>query len=55
MSQIPAIPYVDVVTLDRTMVDYFSRVTRVLEKSQPTFTLRCKVFRNVSELLQWMN
>lgn len=55
VSQILVIPYVDAATLDRTMTDYFSRVTRALEKLQPPFPLRCKVFRNVSELLQWMN
>lgn len=55
LPQILAIPYVDAITLDRTMADYFSRLKRARRNHSPQFGLPCKVFRNTSDLLHWVN
>jgi len=53
LSQLSAIPYVDALTLDRAMLDLYSRVERVLSALSPPFKHACKVFKNAAEILEW--
>jgi hypothetical protein len=53
LSQLSAIPYVDALTLDRAMVDLYSRVERVLSELSPPFKHGCKVFKNAEAILEW--
>lgn len=52
MSETMAIPYVDAATVDRTMLDYFSRATRALINTGSTPNENFKVFRSLADLLK---
>ncbi len=52
ISQTMAIPYVEAMTLDRTMCDYFARAQKALRRAGSPEEGNHKVFRSLHELMQ---
>lgn len=51
-AYVPALPYVDYLTLDRRMYGYALGVTRSLSKLNPTLSYQKRLFRSAHELLK---
>lgn len=51
MAEMWTIPYTDAATVDRCMLDLFSRATRNLRRKDKLAGPRAKVYRNLSELM----
>jgi hypothetical protein len=51
LAYIPALPFVDYLTLDRRMHSYAVRVSRQITKVNPTVNYEKRLLRSVRELL----
>jgi len=52
LAEIVAFPYVDAATVDRTMLDYFSRAMRSLSRTRSPSEQTLRVFRKLQDLME---